>query len=401
MSTEWIDRVRRDADVRGFTLVAHHDLGGHGDGFQVIRRDHLVYVAHLGESPMALSILDVSEIDAPRLVRQIEHPPNTRCHKVQIAGDVLIQNNELPYWARGADPVPVTGLTVYDVSDPTDPRPVGFHPGAGTGTHRLWLSELPFAHISNTLPGGRAQSYEIVDLTDPARPVSVGSWSVPGTLDDDDATWWRGHDQEQGGVHGAIPWGDRAYVACFDAGMAILDISDAATPTLIGRINWSPPYGGFAHTTLPLPGRGLVVATSEGVPHTLQGGDKRIWIIDARDETHPVTIATLPEPRPPAGTGATSYAELPGTYGPHNLHENRPGSFISETTLFATYSNAGLRAYDLTDAHRPAEIAHFVPPPFGGAEASLMNDLFVDAEGYVYVTDRAGGGLYILRFDQV
>jgi hypothetical protein len=221
---------------------------------------------------------------------------------------------------------------------------------------------------------------------------------VPGTFPDDEESWWRGHDQEQAGVHGAIPHGDRAYVACFDAGLAIVDISDVSAPTLVGHISWSPPYGGFAHTTLPLPGRGLVIATSEGVPAQLQGGDKRIWVIDARDETHPVTIATLPEPIPPAASGATSYADLPGTYGPHNLHENRPGSFRSEDTIFATYSNAGLRVWDISDAYAPRAVAHFVPPAWEGQEASLLNDLCVDSEGIVYVTDRAGGGLYILRY---
>jgi hypothetical protein len=397
-TTGWLDRTRADADVDGFEILAHHDLGGHGDGFQVIRRGQHLYVAHLGVSPMALSILDVSDVTAPRLLRQLEHPENTRCHKVQLAGDVLIQNNELPYWAKDAVPTPRTGLSVYDISDPTDPQPIGFHPGAGDGTHRLWLSELPYAHISNTLPGGRTQSYEIVDLSDPAHPVSAGSWSVPGTFADDAESWWQGREQEQGGVHGAIPHGDRAYVSCFDAGMAIVDIADVAAPALLGRVSWSPPYGGFVHTSLPLPGRGLVVCTSEGVPHQLQRGDKRIWIVDARAEQHPVTISTLPEPRPPAHSGAASYADLPGTYGPHNLHENRPGSFVSEETIFATYSNAGLRVWDISDQYAPRSVAHFVPPAWPGTEASLLNDLYVDAEGVVYVTDRAGGGLYILRY---
>jgi hypothetical protein len=395
---DWLDRARTESDISGLSLIAHHDLGGHGDGFQVIRRDDLLYVAHLGTSDMALTILEVSDIRQPKLVRQIPHAPNTRSHKVQLAGDVLIQNNELPYWAP-RDAAATTGLTVYDLSDPTDPRPVGFHPGADVGTHRLWMSELPYAHIANFLPGGRGQSYEIVDLTDPANPVSVGSWSIPGTFGHDADSWWRGLTQENMGVHGAIPAGDRAYVSCLDGGFAIVDISDLTAPTLISRITWSPPFGGFVHTTLPLLERGLVVASSEGVPAMLQGGDKRIWVIDIRDESNPVTISTLPEPVPPVGRGATSYHELPGVFGPHNLHENRPGSYISDTTIFATYSNAGLRVYDISNQFQPREVAHFVPPAPEGQEASLLNDLYVDEQRRVYVTDRAGGGLYILQYD--
>ncbi|UUT36144.1 LVIVD repeat-containing protein [Microbacterium elymi] len=397
--TSWLEHARRTSDIDGFRLIAHHDLGGNGDGFQVIRRDDLLYIAHLGTSPAALTILDITDLDRPQLVYQREHPENTRCHKVQVAGNVLIQNNERPYWVQDTATAATTGLSVFDLTDPAEPRQVGFHPADGEGTHRLWLSELPYAHISHTLPGGRTQSYDIVDLSDPTDPISAGSWSVPGTFAADDESWWRGHPQEQEGVHGVIPHGDRAYVSCFDAGMAILDISEIAAPTLVSRISWSPPFGGFVHTALPLPDRGLVIATSEGVPHQLQAGDKRIWVIDVRDETHPVTIATLPEPVPPTSTGATSFAQLPGVYGPHNLHENRPGSLIDDRTVFATYSNAGLRVWDITNQFQPREVAHFVPPAPQGQESSLLNDLYVDEHGVVFVTDRAGGGVYILQYE--
>jgi len=35
----------------------------------------------------------------------------------------------------------------------------------------------------------------------------------------------------------------------------------------------------------------------------------------------------------------------------------------SEDLIFATYHNAGLRAYDLRNAFEPKEFAYFVPPP--------------------------------------
>ena len=85
-------------------------------------------------------------------------------------------------------------------------------------------------------------------------------------------------------VHGAIPHGNRSYVALVDAGMAILDISDVSKPKTISRLDWSPPYGGYAHTTLPLPGRKLVVAVDESVKYDCQEGEKRVWLIDIREE---------------------------------------------------------------------------------------------------------------------
>ena len=50
----------------------------------------------------------------------------------------------------------------------------------------------------------------------------------------------------------------------------------------------------------------------------------------------------LPTPRD------RDYCSL-GTFGPHNLHENRPGSMQSEETIFATYNNAGVRVFDIRE----------------------------------------------------
>jgi hypothetical protein len=102
-------------------------------------------------------------------------------------------------------------------------------------------------------------------------------------------------------------------------------------------------------------------------------------------------------PRPGPGTPWASYRERPGRFGPHNVHENKPGSFSSEELIFATWYNAGVRLYDVSDPYRPEEVAHFVPPAPPGQEAPQLNDLWVDADGLVYVTDRISGGLYVLE----
>jgi hypothetical protein len=80
-------------------------------------------------------------------------PPGTHRHKVQIAGGLLLQNSERPYFAPAdPDPPPVTELCVFDLSDPVSPRQVGFHPVVGDGVHRLWYLEPPYA--CGTIPAG-------------------------------------------------------------------------------------------------------------------------------------------------------------------------------------------------------------------------------------------------------
>ena len=77
-------------------VIGHHDLNGHGDGMQLLKQGRYVYLAHLGTSPMALSILDVADPTDPRVVTQMPHSPNTHAHKVQIVDDILIQNRFPP-----------------------------------------------------------------------------------------------------------------------------------------------------------------------------------------------------------------------------------------------------------------------------------------------------------------
>jgi hypothetical protein len=80
------------------------------------------------------------------------------------------------------------------------------------------------------------------------------------------------------------------------------------------------------------------------------------------------------------------------------VHENRRGSFHSEALIFSTWYNAGLRITDISDPDRPEEVGHFVPPPPPGQQAPQLNDVFVDTDGLIYVTDRITGGLYIVEY---
>ena len=65
-----------------------------------------------------------------------------------------------------------------------------------------------------------------------------------------------------------------------------------------------------------------------------------------------------------------------------------------------------MRVFDIADAHEPKEVAHFVPPPpermvdiRPGAElVTQSTDVFVAADGTLYVTD-TNGGLSILAFE--
>lgn len=374
-------------------LVAHHDLNGHGDGMQILKAGRYLYIAHLGTSPMALTIVDAADPEDPRVVRQLPHPPNTHAHKVQIAGEILIQNQERPNFLSRDPNVPhESGIRIYEISDPTAPREIGYLHVPGKGVHRMWFTDGKHAHVASTMTGFKERVYLIADLSDPSNPREAGIWGIPGTREgEEQPPGWIPFPGEHFHIHGIIPHGDRAYVAMVDAGMAILDISEIRSPQFISRLDWGPPYGGYTHTTLPLPGRGLLVAADESTKNNCQEGEKRVWVVNIREERNPITISSFPVPE-------GDFCKRALRFGPHNVHENRPGSFQSENLIFVTYYNAGLRVIDLRNPYRPEEVGYFIPPPPEGQEAPMFNDLFVDTDGLIYITDRIRGGLYVLEY---
>ena len=84
-------------------------------------------------------------------------------------------------------------------------------------------------------------------------------------------------------------------------------------------------------------------------------------------------------------------------FGPHNVHENRPNSYISDQIIFVTYFNAGLRVVDISDAESPIEIAYYIPETPSGQQAIQTNDVFVAENGLIYISDRVGGGVDLLE----
>jgi hypothetical protein len=130
-----------------------------------------------------------------------------------------------------------------------------------------------------------------------------------------------------------------------------------------------------------------------------EDGRKHTWIFDVREPSNPVSISTFPIP------DEVDYTKKGGHFGPHNLHENRPGSFVSETLIFATWQNAGIRAFDISDPYRPVETGALVPAAPktmtdkrpGRPQVIQSADVFVDASGLVYATDY-NAGLEIIEY---
>jgi hypothetical protein len=375
----------RTADNRHLRTVAQHDLGGYGDGMQVMRHGDAVYVGHFGPSGMGTSVLDASDPSSLRLVRQWPAPHGSHTHKVQVADGLLLVNHEQ---FRGGEPYSA-GMAVYDLADPFDPRQIGWFDSTGRGVHRIVWEGGRYAYVSAIPDGFDDRIWVIVDMRDPARPVEAGRWWWPGQ-------WTGGGERlevpegKRYAAHHAMVDGDRAYLGYGDAGLVVLDIADRSNPKQIGTLNWEP--GGDTHTCLPLAGRDLLVVTDEVVTEGRASEPHYARVVDVADPEAPRVVSVCPPP-------PDEFYDRGLRFGPHNLHENRPGTYRSNSLVFCTYFNAGLRVYDVADAEHPVEVAHWVPETPPGQAAAQINDVFVGADLDIWVTDRVHGGVYRLAAD--
>ncbi|MFJ5470957.1 LVIVD repeat-containing protein [Pectobacterium carotovorum] len=402
---------------RNMRLIGHSDQGGRPDGVQVMVHRGYAYIGHMVSQ--GVSIVDVRDAKNPKPAGFIAAPPGTWNIHLQTHDDLLLVVNardlfadasfaeEKVYYTRSvADTVSTkqqdkswsAGLRIFDISTPDKPREISFLPLDGIGIHRIWYVGGRWAYVSALLDGYSDYIFLTIDLADPQRPEVAGRYWLPGmhTAGGETANWPEG---KRYALHHAIISGDTAYGSWRDGGLTLLDVSDRTNPQLISHRNWSPPFGGGTHTALPLPDRDLLIVLDEAVLDNQEDGEKLIWVFDIREPSHPVSIATFPQPK------ETDYVKKGAHFGPHNLHENRPGSFISSSLIFATYQNAGVRAYDISNPYQPKETGALVPAAPdrmvdkrpGRPQIIQSCDVFVDANGIIYSTDY-NAGLSIIEY---
>ncbi|WP_339097330.1 LVIVD repeat-containing protein [Pectobacterium brasiliense] len=402
---------------RNMRLIGHSDQGGRPDGVQVMVHRGYAYIGHMVSQ--GVSIVDVRDARNPKPAGFIAAPPGTWNIHLQTHDDLLLVVNardlfadasfaeEKVYYTRSvADTVSTkqqgkswsAGLRIFDISTPDKPREISFLPLDGIGIHRIWYVGGRWAYVSALLDGYSDYIFLTIDLADPQRPEVAGRYWLPGmhTAGGETASWPEG---KRYALHHAIISGDTAYGSWRDGGLTLLDVSDRTNPQLISHRNWSPPFGGGTHTALPLPDRDLLIVLDEAVLDNQEDGEKLIWVFDICEPSNPVSIATFPQPK------EADYVKKGAHFGPHNLHENRPGSFISSSLIFATYQNAGVRAYDISNPYQPKETGALVP----AAPARMVDkrpgrpqiiqscDVFVDADGIIYSTDY-NAGLSIIEY---
>lgn len=379
--------------------LTRSDLGGRPDACQVMVHRGYAYVGHIFNG--GFSVIDVRDPRRPQPIKHIAGTADTWNIHLQTHGDLLMVISEANlYLDRQNDPAAQyeAGLRIYDISEPTDPKPISFFEVDGSGVHRLWYDGGQHAYLATNLRGYTGHQLQILDVSDPEAPAEAGRWWLPGMWDagGEEPTWPADRNYA---LHHAVVADGMAYCPWKDGGLVLVDVSDPSSPALVGHRNWSPPFGGNAHDALPLSDRGLTIVLNEGQLDECGDPEKYIWVVDTREPSNPVTISRFPLP------DDADYCGKGGKAGPHGLWENRSDGFQSEDLIIATHNNAGVRVYDIHDQYRPVEVGAFVPgdpadmadprPDMPRVIQSL--DVYVDKEGLIYVTD-PNAGLDILEY---
>ena len=144
---------------RNIKFVGHSDMGGRGDGVQIMVHRGFAYVGH-GFSN-GITTIDVRDPKNPKVLDFIACPPGTRAFHLQTHEDLLLAVNAPSVWTMqefqnekayfGGSPADklkdqsrfTSGIRVYDTSDPGRVREIAYHvPEAPDGQPCIQLNDL-------------------------------------------------------------------------------------------------------------------------------------------------------------------------------------------------------------------------------------------------------------------
>lgn len=319
-------------------LPAAHEVVVSPDG-------HTAYVA-TGDG---VTLVDVESPADPRrlatrtgLLADSEDGPMQRVQDLAVSGSrLLVVGPAHP--SEGA-----RGLVVFDVSDRQNPQRVAAFEFDST------VHNCDFDGRYAYLTANRREGNPLV-VVDTEREREVGTWS----LFDVDGRW---RDVSSGlrSLHDVTVQGGRAYLAHWDAGTWILDVSDPSEPALVSKVRGHDPATLAAvdearrESRIP-PGNDHYITVDEdasllgvgsetfAIDDGAVGGPSGIELFDISDPAAPRALATI---EPPPSDNPTRDGILTTA---HNFD-------LVGGRCYASWYLGGVTVHDVTDPTAPREV---------------------------------------------
>jgi len=239
-----------------------------------------------------------------------------------------------------------SGIEIIDISDPTSPTSVGRVADDGTklldganGNAIATIGGSTYAIIAATCDDG----IEIIDITDPTNPTSVGR------LGDDgdrllDSVKEVGIYTRSGSTYAVV-------TSSNDDGIEIIDISDPTSPTSVGRL------GDDGDRELD-GAKGIVIETINGTPYAIVGSlnDDGIEIIDISDPTSPTSVGRMDD-----GTDTGRCTVANGEKCLEKAKGVRTTTINDKTYVIVSgQDDDGIEIIDITDPTDPTSVSRVV-----------------------------------------
>ncbi len=328
---------------------------------------------------------------------------------------------------------PIESQEIYDVTDPSHPTFLTTIVGGLSNTHKNWWEcDTGIAYLVANIPSegwrhsGSIQHLKIYNLHDPANPEYIRDF---GLIGQQPAAWaqpagapaFEGPVNPPSGIHGPIsgfPMKNRVYMAYGVGANGVVEIvdrdkllngdpHDVFTPQISFFNTVDARQGG--HTSFPIFGNKqdiLLVTSEEGGNECVGTEDHLAWLYDITNEANPSLLSTLSVPRNPG-----DFCNKGGRFGAHASTESFYQPYYGRLAIVSWF-NAGVRVWDIRDPSNSVPVAYFIPAPNANTiqncatlpsgvvdckNAVQTNNVELDDRGLIYLADRAGTGMHIVR----
>ena len=400
---------------------------------EVVTQQNHAYVA-TGDG---MAVVDIRNPGRPETVAKVDlagdieanlgiTDPDIQILDVKVDGDVAALANNSGAENPG-------GISLYDVSDPTDPQFLSQYdpqfavgPSPGADIHNCFLANgyayLTLAEPWNVDTDGDGQrdrfwifgntGVEIVDITDPANPEQASRW----LLKDDEPEIAK---TSLAPAHDIYVQDDVCYAALWDAGTAALDVSNPEDPSLISRFGSAvdasdaipafevgDSFGdyfaehfdivafltapGNAHYVQPTPDGNHVFVGAETFPKDAGISDPGfddyggITVFDTTDLTNPVELTRIDPP-------VIDEDDTGKLFTSHNFD-------VTANRLHSSWYHGGVHVYDITDPANPDHLAGYDPD--GYAFWTAVRERGFTIGGIYGAVSENTGGITVLHNDR-
>ena len=342
--------------------------------------------------PVVAAVLSTDYVGAPD-----DRVGSSDSADVDLQGDLLAVASQ-PFGAGGFG-----GVSLYDLSEPFDPVFLGqFETG---GTHDVQIDPgwpgRPYVYAANE---ASTTTVHIVDASDPSNPTLSSEYvSVEGTgclpSEEDCRQFATAHDLTL--LRHPDTGRTLLYVAYWDSGLRIVDVTDAEAPEEIGAYDYTPRQDArglwvdcCAHYAQPTPSGDVVLLEDElGIG---RAGGVHILRTDTCDGVQTCRIEKVGfwAPPIPSGQAMAIRAEIQAgittngifqrffTRDVHNLD-------VQEDRFLAASYSSGVQLVDMTDKTAPTTIAFWTGATNVGTACHGKNTLPAwDYQGNCYLQAR-------------